>query len=478
MPPVLHATAKPKSEKALFVLCVLLLITSCFPAPSFRRTPLADEGQLIVYLQPVPQEAQRLRFTIEGIFAVREDGMEIPLSLSIEELRPADLVGIQKRLAAEFLPEGSYTGVSIRFGKAWVLGEEGESNLFVPEEPLVVEHAFRITRRQTTTTFLSLQAPSAVTGGVRFTPVFVLTPARRELTMVTGYVSNQHSNLISIFNKRTMEVVGGISTGRGPTGLSLDQDRGRAYVALSQDSTVEGIDVLEGKVVGRARLGLQDNPVDLALTADGKTLVSVNADSNTVSILDPVSLFETERIAVGEGPASVVIDPSGFKAYVMNTRSNTVSVVDLTQKRLSVNLSVEGGPFMGAFNRAGDKLFVVGSDSPYLTVIDPSRLVVTDRILIGIGACSVEVDTLTDLVLVGKRGGANILIVDPLALMPIDAISMEGTAGFMKIDLEERNLFVVIPDKRLLKKINLTSKKTIAQIELAEGACEVVVMGE
>ena len=55
---------------------------------------------------------------------------------------------------------------------------------------------------------------------------------------------------------------------------------------------------------------------------------------------------------------------------------------------------------------------------------------------------------------------------------------MEGTAGYMKIDLEERNLFVVIPEKRLLKKINLTSKKTIGQIELAEGAREVVVMGE
>ena len=55
---------------------------------------------------------------------------------------------------------------------------------------------------------------------------------------------------------------------------------------------------------------------------------------------------------------------------------------------------------------------------------------------------------------------------------------LEGTAGYMKIDLEERNLFVVIPEKRLLKKINLTSKKTIGQIELAEGAREVVVMGE
>jgi YVTN family beta-propeller protein len=241
---------------------------------------------------------------------------------------------------------------------------------------------------------------------------------------------------------------------------------------------VELIDVFNGKVVGKARLRPQDNPVDLALTADGKTLVSVNRGSNTVSILDAMSLFEIARISVGEGPTSVVIDPSGFRAYVMNTRSNTISVVDLTQRRLSLNLSVEGGPLMGAFNRAGDSLYVVGSSSPYLTVMDASQLVVTDRILIGIGAVSVEVDTLTDLVLVGKKAGGNILIVDPVALMPIDAIPMEGTAEFMKIDFEERNLFVVIPGQKVLKKVNLTSKKMIAQIEVAEGAYEVVVMGE
>jgi YVTN family beta-propeller protein len=461
-----------------FIFLLSFSLSGCLPTEFVHRVPLPDEGQVILYLQPMPQQAHRLHFIIQEISAIREDGIEIPLFLSIDQIRAADLVGIQKRLAWAFVPRGSYAGISMRFGKAWVQGEEGESNLFVPEAPVVVEHPFSISPRQTSTFFLSLSAESAVTHAIRFSPVFTLAPSARELTRLTGYVSNPYSNLILVFNKRTMEVVGSISTGRGPRGMSLDQNRGKAYVALSQDSTVELIDVFEGQVVGKARLRPQDNPVDLALTADGNTLVSVNRGSNSVSILDAISLFEIERIAVGEGPTSVVIDPSGFRAYVMNTRSNTISVVDLTQRRLSLNLSVEGGPLMGAFNRAGDRLYVVGSNSPYLTVVDASQLVVTDRILIGIGAVSVEVDTLNDLVLVGKKVGGNILVVDPVALMPIDAIPVEGTGAFMKIDFEERNLFVVIPDRKVLKKVNLTSKKMIAQIEVAEGAYEVVVMGE
>ncbi len=467
-----------KQIRFYFICLLLLFINSCFPQESVYKAVLNEEGEVLVYLQPVPQEASRLRFIIEEIFAVRDDGGDIPLSLSISELKGADPAGLQKLLAAGVLPPGPYTGISIKIKKAFVQTEEGEIALLVPEEPVTAQHLFEVKRRQALTLFLYFNASGAITGGISFTPVFSLTIPGRELINFKGYVSNSGSNIISVFNKKTMQVVDAIATGKGPKGIVLDQRRRRAYVAVSGDDIVVVYDVFNGNIIGRIKLNFGDNPIELALTPDGRTLVSVNHASNTVSIIDAISRLEVRRIRVGEGPTSAVVDPSGLKAYIMNSRSNTVSVVDLTQRTIAVTIGVEGGPLRGAFNRAGDRLYVISRYSPNLTVIDPSRFMVMEKIFVGPGAVSIKVDFLTGLILVGKKFGGEITVIDPSSLMFIDSIKVRGNAAFMTIDREENTLFVALPDKRVLQKVNLTSKKIMAEIEVGEGAYAVVVMGE
>jgi hypothetical protein len=62
--------------------------------------------------------------------------------------------------------------------------------------------------------------------------------------------------------------------------------------------------------------------------------------------------------------------------------------------------------------------------------------------------------------------------------MFIDAVQIGGRAVDMTIDGEERSLLVALADRKKLQKINLTSKKLVAEIEVGEGAYAVVVMGE
>ena len=464
-----------------FIFLLLLCICSCFPQEythNYDKVPLDNEGEVYVYLQPLPQEASRLRFIMEGIFALRDDGSKIPLSLSFKQLDGSDFLGRQRLLATGILPPGAYTGLSIKTDKASVQGEEGEVALLVPEEPVIAAKLFQVNRRQAISLFLSLNASGIISGGISFTPDFSLATSKGILINLIGYVSNSFSDTLSVYNKKTMEVVNVIATGRGPKGIVLDQRRTQAYVAVSGDDAVEIYDVFNGKTVGRIRLNFGDNPMELALTPDGRTLVSVNHSSHTVSIIDTFSKSEFRRVRVGEGPTSAVVDPSGFKAYIMNSRSNTVSVVDLTQRTLTATISVEGSPLRGAFNQAGDKLYVISRDSPYLSVIDPSSLRVTERIFVGTGSVSVKISFLTDLIFVGKRFGEEIAVVDSLSSMFIDSIRVGGIAAYMTIDRQENTLFVVLPERRVVQKVNLTSKKIMAEIEVGEGAYAIVVMGE
>jgi len=463
------------------IFLLLLFIGGCFPQEytyNYDKVPLDNEGKVLIYLQPLPQEASKFRFMIGDIFALRDDGVKIPLFLSFSEINGAELLGRQKLLARGILPPGAYTGLSIKIDSALVRSEEGDISLLVPEEPVTAAKLFPVNRRQALTLFLSLNASGLVTGGISFTPNFSLATSGGILINLTGYVSNSAANLISVFNKKTMEVVNVIATGRGPEGITLDQNRARAYVAVSEDDAVDIYDLFNGTVVGRVRLNFGDNPMELALTPDGRTLVSVNHSSNTVSIIDAISKIELRRIRVGEKPTSAVVDPSGLRAYITNSGSNSVSVVDLSQRTFTATISVEGSPIRGAVNRAGDKLYVVSSNSPNLSVIDTTSLRVTDKIFIGTGGASIRVSRSNGLIFVGKRFGGEIAVVDPSSSMFIDSIMVKGHAAYMNIDRQENTLFVVLPERKLVQKINLTSKKIMAEIEVAQGAYAVAVMGE
>ncbi len=464
-----------------FFIMMLCMFSSACGSPERifgSKAPLINEGKLILYLQPMPQEAQNLRFSFFGIYAVREDGNQTPLELIQEEISAGDLIGIQKRLASAILPPGVYSGISIHLKQASLKTDEGDAALLVADEPIQIKHVFDVTRRQVSTLFLTLKASGNIKAGFRFAPSFSLASSGRVLINLTGYVTNADSNIISVFNKKTMQVVGTIATGQGPKGLVFDKLRARAYVAASRDNIIEVIDIFKGQVINRLRLNLRDRPIELALTTNGRTMVSVNNGSNTVSIIDALSMIERAKINVGEGPVSAVIDPSGIKAFVMNERSSSISVVDLTQRGISVTIGVEGSPLRAAFNREGSKLFVIGKNSPNLNVIDLNRLAVTDKVFVGLGAISIRVDDQTGLIYVGKSSGGEIRVIDPFALVFIDMIRVAGEAAFMTIDDEERNLFVVIPNAKMLQKINLISKQISAAIDVAEGAYAVAVLGE
>lgn len=469
--------------KLCFLFGLLLFISSCFPEGSLYRgpgykMPLIKEGEVIVYLQPLPQESNRLRFIIGGISAIRDDGLGIPLSPVFNEIKGADHTGRQKLLASGILPPGLYTGISIQIQKAWVQTEEGEVALLVPEEPFNVDQAFDVRRQEASALFLTLRPSGMTSAGVRFTPVFSLASAGRTLINLIGFVSVPASNTLAVFNKKTMQVVNAIATDPEPSGLVLDQLRTRAYVAAARDDSVTVIDVFNMRIINRLKLNFKDHPVWLELTSDGRKLVSVNQGSNTVSIIDAQSMTEIDRVEVGEKPSSAVMDPTGLKAYVLNTRSKTISVVDLTQRRLAVTIAVGAAPLRGAFSRQGDKLYVISSDWPYITVIDRLRLAITQKIFIGTGAVSIRVDNQTGLIYVGKKIGAEISVIDPFSGQIVDNFQVGGQAVFITIDGQERTLLAAFSDRNLVQKINLISKKLVAEIETGEGAYAIVVMGE
>jgi YVTN family beta-propeller protein len=466
-------------EKSTVGVIVLLLFlgAACAPQPRAYRSALENEGELHLYLQPLPQDAHRVSFSVSAIFAVRSDGETIPLQQFMTELRGEELLTVQKRLAWGLLPPGLYKGLSMQIGAASVLGQQGMATLLIPDDPLFVEKEFTVIRRGASTLFLSLDPGKLLGGGFRFTPVFSLANPRRQLTSLLGFATNSGSNVVSVFNKLSMQVVDTIATGSGPKGAVIDQRRGWVYIALAGDDSIEAIEVATAKIFLRLRLQLGDEPSEIALSPDGEILVSANYGSNTATVIETSGLRMVERIRLPAEATSVVMGGTGTQAYVLHASSNAISLIDLSRPGIVRTQTFEESPVRGAINTEEDRLYVITRNSPNLLVLDPRSLGVIDKIFVGTDAASIMVDPKTDLLYVGKRTG-NVDVIDPSSLMSMDVFRVIGNSVFLNIDDDENALFVALPNRKTIQKLNLVSKRAMGVSEVGEGAYAVVLMGQ
>jgi len=453
-------------------------ILACQASLFNLKPPLEEEGEVYLYLQPFPQEAERLRFIIDQVYAVSGDGREIPLELRVREVKSSE-TRRQRLLAHAQLPPGPYMGLSFKVKNAILKVEDGEAALLVSEIPARLDFPFSVVRKKAYVISLTFKYGESISGGLRFNPVFSPLIPSKPIVSLTGYVTNTGSNNITVFDKKSGQVAGAIATGRGPAGMALDQRLRRVYVALSGEDAVEVIDVTGGEIINRVRLNQGDRPQELALTPDGRFLLAVNVGSNTVSFIDSISLFELGRVNVGNGPHSILIDPiTGRRAYVFNRLSGTISVLDIPNRGIVTTLSTDPGPLRGQFNRRGDRLYVLHELSSFLTVINPSSLSVVRRFHVRIGMNSIKVDTRTDLVYLGRKNDIVVEVYDPSSFVSVDTVRTGGTIVHMAIDGEENNLYLVNEDTKSLVVNSLVGKRMVHEIDVGDSPYWVVVMGE
>ena len=461
----------------LLIVFLALLAAGCTALPSTLKPALEDEGEVFVYLQPLPQAAGKLKFTLGSLSLMAADGRDIPLLLALSDFH-SNTMTRQRFIAAGRVPPGQYLGLSFGVTKATLLGEEGEAALLVPEEPVKVPLSFEIGRKKAVVLSLSLRYAESVQSGFSFTPRFSLFIPAMPVSGLLGYVVNQGDNTVTVFDKKSSQIASIIATNRGPEAVALDQKSRQAYLSLGEEDAVEVIDVTDGTFINRVHLKAGDGPRDVSLTPDGRLLLSLNARSRAVSIIDPDSAVERSRVMVGEGPRRLLVNRTGERCFVFNRLSNTISVIDIANGAMVATIATDAGPLMGQLNRRGDRLYVIHEGSPYMLVIDTAALSVIKRQYVGLGLRVIKVDMKNDMIYASRRGDARIEVYEPFSLNVID--SLPGTAGVaqMTIDGEANNLFLLSTEQRRLLSVSLISRKVVTETDMAEDATWVTMMGE
>lgn len=177
---------------------------------------------------------------------------------------------------------------------------------------------------------------------------------------------------------------------KNPLNLALTPDGRELWVTCEASASVAIVDTATGHKTAELPVGGQPN--DVCFTPDGKRAFVSNRLDDDVSVVDVAARKVTGTLTVGDEPHGVLVDKQGKHLYVLNTSLDSISVVELATLREVKRLSASRSPWSLAASPDGRSILVTHALSRFIkdrtpsvsevTVIDAERAVVQERIVV------------------------------------------------------------------------------------------------
>lgn len=192
------------------------------------------------------------------------------------------------------------------------------------------------------------------------------------------YVVSPESKALSILDGEGRRVLLRHNLPGGPLGIAVHPSGSPVYVADWYGARLWVIDPDKG-VVGEIATG--QSPAGIAVTPDGRKVLSADRDSNQVTIADAATRSVLSRVPVGVRPFGITVDASSRRAYTADVGSNTVTVIDIASGNVLGSVPTGERPYAVAL--AGGKGFATDQYADTVTVFDLATLAPITRIEVG-----------------------------------------------------------------------------------------------
>ncbi len=139
----------------------------------------------------------------------------------------------------------------------------------------------------------------------------------------TGIAS---SGTVSVIDLNTRKVIKEIKVHLHPCGMALHPDGKKLYVANANSDLISVINTQTDEVIKNlnpkpmAELPFGSAPNALAISLDGKTLYAANGGNNLIAVIDLTTDKVKGLIPTGWYPGAVVLSKDGSKLFVANTK--------------------------------------------------------------------------------------------------------------------------------------------------------------
>jgi YVTN family beta-propeller protein len=203
-----------------------------------------------------------------------------------------------------------------------------------------------------------------------------------------------------------------VSPLRRPHGLWFAN--GKLYFSAEADKKIARYDPVADKIDWQFETG-QNATHMVILTKDGKTMLTSNIASGSVSIIEPGAggAYSQTVVAVGKGPEGIDIAPDGKTAWSAHSQDGGVSVIDLATRKVVHTFDI-GTKRSNRIKLTPDGKFALVSDldAGALVVIDTAARKVVNRIKLGTTPEGVLIPPSGGVAYVAVTGDNRIAVID------------------------------------------------------------------
>ncbi|MFN3615217.1 MAG: YncE family protein [Rubrimonas sp.] len=216
-----------------------------------------------------------------------------------------------------------------------------------------------------------------------------------------------------------------LTLGAGPLGVATNPADGSVYVADWYEDRLYV--VRDGAVVAEIPTG--KSPSGVAVTPDGRRILSADRDSDQVSIFDAGDFRPLAVVPTGGRPFGVTVDADGRLAYTADVATDTVTVIDVAAGAQVAQIAVGARPYAVAL--ANGRGFVTNSYGDSVTVFDLATRTVVAEVAVGEYPEGVDVSADGQLVYVANWGSDTLSVIDAETLTVTAEIAVgEGPRAF------------------------------------------------
>jgi len=207
------------------------------------------------------------------------------------------------------------------------------------------------------------------------------------------YTADQNSNTVSVIDPSSNQLLGQIRLGnprpdilsplyRGEVnvhGLGFSPDHSTLVVVSTVTNSVTFIDTNSNTIKGVAYIGR--NPHEAFFTPDGTEVWSTVRGEDYLSVIDPITYREIDRIPTTPGPGMTIFSKDGHLAFVCNSFHPVVDVFNVKRHEKVKSISVVSpfSPFIQVTPN-GDEVWLTHKDVGKVTRIDTDSLSVIEVI--------------------------------------------------------------------------------------------------
>lgn len=279
------------------------------------------------------------------------------------------------------------------------------------------------------------------TGNVPITATITATP----ITGGFAYISNSRSNTVSVISLATHMVVGTIPVQNDPIGVAVSANGSKVYVVNSFSNSVSVINTTTNTVI--KNIGINGYSYGICISSDGTRVYVPNYNNQTVSVIDAVNDTFIGTIPGGDRPYCVAISPDGSRLYVTNYEyssgnPSTVTVVNTLTNAIVTQIQVGVEPEGITISADGARVYVANAKSNSVSVINTATNTLTKNIPVGYFPRAVVISP-DGTKLFTKEGNTKRLMITDL-LTDVSTPSAQAGNGSIGLDVSPDGRFVYL----------------------------------